>query len=174
MSRNKVDKQATWHCSSCADSDTCFLNLNIEDKFQTELLWLHWTLGVLHTWWFFETLQNDILAKEGGRAPYNFWIPYMVLAAVPVTSYHRAGRGCLLRLLQSSCRFFKSTKLDKAKMSLWFSKCFVMYVSCFEENMSMALNQDLMSDFAIVLVTLLANWSVRWAAHLLVHWFLAV
>lgn len=42
----------------------CFLNLNIGDEFQTELLLLH--LGVLHTyflWWFFGTLQHDVLGS---------------------------------------------------------------------------------------------------------------
>jgi len=68
MSRNKIDKQSTWHCSSYADSNTFFFNLNIKDEFQTELLRLHLTLCVLHTWvlwWFFEALQHDLLAKEG-------------------------------------------------------------------------------------------------------------
>jgi len=50
MPRNKIDKQSTWHCSSCADSDTSvFFNLSIKDEFQSELLTLHLTLGVLHT-----------------------------------------------------------------------------------------------------------------------------
>jgi len=48
MPRNKIDKQSTWHYSSCADSDT-FFNLSIKDEFQSELLQLHLTLGVLHT-----------------------------------------------------------------------------------------------------------------------------
>jgi len=48
------------------------LNLNIRDEFQTELFQLQ-TLGTTYMIFvmiFFETVQHDILAKEGRQPPW--------------------------------------------------------------------------------------------------------
>ena len=75
---------------------------------------------------------------------------------MPVASCHRAGWGCLLTCYRVVVDFSR-VQSQTSKNESWIDQVLVMYVSSFEENLSMALNQDLMSDFAIVLVTLLAN-----------------